>query len=254
MLDQRLSTIPQHHWISKLFGYDFRVEFRLSRSNIVVDALHAGRRGALLAAIADPVAAYYAAFSDPTFRLFDELRREVEADAALCARRDAVASQAHGEAWTVREGLMSTMGVSSFPPHQRCSKTFSSSHTRGGHEGIQKTLLRLRTEFFVEHHRRVVETTCSLARCANGTKLRHSILPVSCNLCRCPHAFGRTSPWISSKPYERYMAKVFCSPWLTGFQVCPLHPFGSPLHGFFGGARLLPGDRASPWHFGVHCQ
>lgn len=25
MLDQRLSTIPQHQWISKLFGYDFKV-------------------------------------------------------------------------------------------------------------------------------------------------------------------------------------------------------------------------------------
>jgi hypothetical protein len=27
LLDQRLSTIPQHHWVSKLLGYDFMVEF-----------------------------------------------------------------------------------------------------------------------------------------------------------------------------------------------------------------------------------
>jgi hypothetical protein len=27
LLDQRLSTIPQHHWVSKLLGYDFIVEF-----------------------------------------------------------------------------------------------------------------------------------------------------------------------------------------------------------------------------------
>jgi hypothetical protein len=26
LLDQRLSTVPQHQWISKLFGYDFTVE------------------------------------------------------------------------------------------------------------------------------------------------------------------------------------------------------------------------------------
>ena len=39
MLDQRLSTIPQHQWISELFGYDFRIEFRPGRSNIVIDAL-----------------------------------------------------------------------------------------------------------------------------------------------------------------------------------------------------------------------
>jgi hypothetical protein len=39
MLDQRLSTIPQHHWISKLFGFDFRVEYRPGRLNTVADAL-----------------------------------------------------------------------------------------------------------------------------------------------------------------------------------------------------------------------
>jgi hypothetical protein len=39
LLDQRLSTIPQHHWVSKLLGYDFLVEFRPGKLNIVVDAL-----------------------------------------------------------------------------------------------------------------------------------------------------------------------------------------------------------------------
>jgi len=37
----------------------------------------------LLAALAGPTVACYAAVSVPTFRLFDELRREVEADAVL---------------------------------------------------------------------------------------------------------------------------------------------------------------------------
>jgi len=27
ILDQRLSTIPQHNWVSKLFGYDLTVEY-----------------------------------------------------------------------------------------------------------------------------------------------------------------------------------------------------------------------------------
>ena len=29
LLDQRLSTVPQHQWISKLFGFDFTVEYPL---------------------------------------------------------------------------------------------------------------------------------------------------------------------------------------------------------------------------------
>jgi hypothetical protein len=34
-----LSTVPQHQWISKLFGYDFEVEYRPRRLNAAVDAL-----------------------------------------------------------------------------------------------------------------------------------------------------------------------------------------------------------------------
>ena len=39
MLDQRLSTAPRHQWISKLFGFDFSVEYRPGRLNTVADAL-----------------------------------------------------------------------------------------------------------------------------------------------------------------------------------------------------------------------
>jgi hypothetical protein len=39
LLDQRLSTIPQHTWVSKLFGYDLSVEYRPRKLNRAVDAL-----------------------------------------------------------------------------------------------------------------------------------------------------------------------------------------------------------------------
>lgn len=42
MLDQRLSTVPQHQWITKLFGFDFTVEYRPGRLNTVTDALSRG--------------------------------------------------------------------------------------------------------------------------------------------------------------------------------------------------------------------
>ena len=37
--DQRLSTIPQHQWVSKLLGYDFTVEYHPGRQNMAVDPL-----------------------------------------------------------------------------------------------------------------------------------------------------------------------------------------------------------------------
>jgi hypothetical protein len=39
LLDQRLATIPQHHWVGKLLGFDFEVEYKPGAQNTVADAL-----------------------------------------------------------------------------------------------------------------------------------------------------------------------------------------------------------------------
>jgi len=39
LLDQRLATIPQHHWVGKLLGFDFATEYKPGTSNVVADAL-----------------------------------------------------------------------------------------------------------------------------------------------------------------------------------------------------------------------
>jgi len=176
MLDQRLSTIPQHHWISKLFGYAFRVEFRAGKSNVVADAL-SRREGEspLLAPLVDSGTATLSAISVPSFWLFDDIRRELEADPELRARRDAVAAGAHGAAWTVRDGLLLHDGRVFVPDGSAIlEEVLHLAHT-GGHEGIQKTLQRLRTEFFVEHDRRVVtDFVRSCATCQrNKTETLH---------------------------------------------------------------------------------
>jgi hypothetical protein len=78
MLDQRLSTIPKHNWISKLFGYNFRVEYRPGRLNTAADAL-SQRDGEDIT---------LAAVSSPSFQFFDDLRREIEVSPDLHALRD----------------------------------------------------------------------------------------------------------------------------------------------------------------------
>jgi len=53
ILDQRLSTIPQHQWVSKLLGYDFSVEYKPGRHNIVADALSRKETAASLMSLSE---------------------------------------------------------------------------------------------------------------------------------------------------------------------------------------------------------
>jgi hypothetical protein len=74
LLDHRLSIVLQHQWISKLFGYDFIVKYRLGRLNTVADAL--SRRDT--EDVAEDVATsgtVMCIHSGPSFALIDDIRR-----------------------------------------------------------------------------------------------------------------------------------------------------------------------------------
>jgi transposase InsO family protein len=145
MLDQRLSTIPQHQWISKLFGFDFRVEFQPGRLNTVADAL--SRR--------DTEELGLAALSSPSFKLFDELRQEIRASTELSTLRAAILAGQKGAPWTVVDDLILRDGkVFVQPTSPLLAVVLQLAHA--GHEGTQKTLHRLRADFYIEHDRRTV--------------------------------------------------------------------------------------------------
>jgi hypothetical protein len=70
LLDQCLSTILQHTWVSKLFCYDFFVEYRPGKLNAAVDAL--SRR--------EEDASALNSISAPQFQLFDTLIVKADSD------------------------------------------------------------------------------------------------------------------------------------------------------------------------------
>ena len=82
LLDQRLSTVPQHQWVSKLFGFDFAVEYHPGRLNVAAGAL--SRQDVESSPIAGGAAAV-AALSGPSFAYLDDVRRATAAapDAVL---------------------------------------------------------------------------------------------------------------------------------------------------------------------------
>lgn len=96
MLDQRLSTIPQHHWISKLFGFDFQVEYKPGHLNIVADAL--SRR--------DAEEVFVHAISAPTFHIYDEVRQLQASSPAIVSLRADIEAGKLSAPWALQHGLV----------------------------------------------------------------------------------------------------------------------------------------------------
>jgi hypothetical protein len=138
LLDQRLSTILQHTWVSKLFGYDITVEYRPGRLNAAADAL--SRREEEITTIN--------AISAPTFALFDQLREESASDpqvVALCAK---LLTDDAPEGWTVQDDLLLFRGKVFIPDASPLWPQLMPFAHDVGREGIEKTVNRFRASFY----------------------------------------------------------------------------------------------------------
>ena len=161
------TTVSNSCWISacptsKLFGFDFSVEYRPGRLNTVADAL--SRRDSE-AAVEDTAMAALA-ISGPTFSLLDDIRRALAAapdgQHLLQQLRDGVLAAP----WRLVDGLL-LHGTRIFVPNydDLRHQVLTLAHS-AGHEGIQKTLHRLRADFYMPHDRALVQdwvrtcTTC----------------------------------------------------------------------------------------------
>jgi hypothetical protein len=101
LLDQRLATICQHHWVGKLLGFDFAVEYKASAINVVADAL--SRRDT-------PEAGNILALSASRFDFIEHLWQSQLTDPALVAIHDEVRAGSCGEPWALVDGMVQYVG------------------------------------------------------------------------------------------------------------------------------------------------
>nr|XP_045087225.1 uncharacterized protein LOC123494838 [Aegilops tauschii subsp. strangulata] len=155
LLDQWLSTVPQHQWISKLFDFDFSVEYRPGRLNIVADAL--SRRDSDLASSTDESAgAALCIRFGPTFGLFADIHRATAtADDAVLLQQQLTAGDLE-EPWRFSDGLLLHGRRIFVPAHDDLRHQVLQLAHSAGHEGVQKTLHRLRADFYIPGDRALV--------------------------------------------------------------------------------------------------
>jgi hypothetical protein len=165
ILDQRLTTIPQHTWVSKLFRYDLEVEYRPGKLNGAADAL--SRRDEELATV------YH--ISQPTFDLFNTLRTEAAADPQVATLAAKLAAGSADEGWLQADGLLLFKGKIFVPDASSLWPLLLSHAHEAGHEGVEKTVNRWRASFYNPHVlRRVREFVKSCSVCQrNKTEHLH---------------------------------------------------------------------------------
>ena len=147
LLDQRLATIPQHHWVGKLLGFDFSVEYKAGNTNIVAYAL--SRR--------DTEEATALAISGPRFDFIDRLRQATSTDPALVALKDELATGTRAAPWSLLDGLVAFKGRLYIPPASPLLHEVLTAVHDDGHEGVQCTLHRLRRDFHSPNLRKTVQ-------------------------------------------------------------------------------------------------
>jgi transposase InsO family protein len=164
LLDQRLATIPQHHWVGKLLGFDFTVEYKPGASNAVADAL--SRRdteetGSVLA------------LSAPRFDFITRLRQAQCKDPALVALQEEVQAGARPAPWTVADGMVQFGGRLYIPPGSPLTSEIVAAVHEEGHEGVLRTLHRLRRDFHIPNMKRVVQDFVRACDTCQRNKTEH---------------------------------------------------------------------------------
>jgi hypothetical protein len=193
ILDQRLTTIPQHTWVSKLFGYDFSVEYRQGKLNVVVDALSRRTEDSMAANV----------LSSPTFDLYDQLRQECLTLSQAVQLRAQIADNTAPPGWSEVDGLLLFHGRILIPDDSLLwPAVLEMAHTMG-HEGGEKTLHRFRATFYSQQaHRRVREFVRSCAVCQRN-KTEHLHPRVCCNRFQYRNMCGVILQWISWRVFQK---------------------------------------------------
>jgi hypothetical protein len=147
LLDHRPATIHQHHWVSKLPGFDFLVEYRSGTTNVIADALsHRDNEEGEVMAI-----------SAPRSDFIERLRHAQATDPALVAIHDEVREGTRTAPWVLVDGMVTFEGRLYIPPVSPLLQEILAAVHNVGHEGIHRTLHRLRRDFHFPNMRRLVQ-------------------------------------------------------------------------------------------------
>ena len=183
--------------MGKLLDFDFTIEYKPGTTNVVADALSrrdTPEEGAILA------------FSAPRFDFVDRLRHAQLAEPAIIAIRDDVLAGIRTAPWAIVDGMLQYAGRLYIPPASPLLHEILEAVHAEGHEGVQRTLHRLRRDFHFPNMKQVVQDF------VRGAPLVSVISPSICTrrgccfLCLCRRGSGQMWRLISLKHFLEFAA------------------------------------------------
>jgi hypothetical protein len=147
LLEQRVGTIAQQRWISKLLGYDFVIEFKKGKENTVADAL--SRQSDHLS---DQEDCSISLISFPTPSWVSDLKSSYLQDSFTTELLHTLQDGGKGpKDFSLQQGLLLRKGriwIIKDSPFQHQLLTFIHSNPEAGHSGYHKTIQRAKANFY----------------------------------------------------------------------------------------------------------
>jgi hypothetical protein len=113
------------------------------------------------------------AVSAPRFDFLGRLRQAQGSDPALVALRADIDSGARGAPWTVMDGMVQFAGRLYIPPASPLVQEITAALHEEGHEGVQRTLHRLRRDFHFPNMKLLVQDMVRACAVCQRYKLEH---------------------------------------------------------------------------------
>ena len=142
LMSQVVQTLEQQLYLARLIGYDYTIQYRSGKTNVVADAL---------SRIPEQTVAEYLIISVPHFTFLDTLKQELLQHSEFVTKQQAILqnSQAHPD-FRIHDGLIYHKNIIWLPkglPFSRVLLEEFHKTPTGGHMGINKTLARLGENF-----------------------------------------------------------------------------------------------------------
>jgi len=148
LLDQRIITSPQQHWLSKLMGFDFAVEYRAGKHNTVADALSR--------CLEDQPS--LTSISIPLLSLFNLIRLEIQKSDQLQLLLSNIQKEEAVGPWEYKDGLIFFKRRVYLLHTSHLVQSIISALHDSGHEGYQKTLHRVAQDFYWQGMKTSIQT------------------------------------------------------------------------------------------------